>query len=88
LLEIIPTNRFLKDIALAKKRGKSMKKIQAVIETLAKEEVLAEKHKPHRLSGNWNSFSECHIEPDWLLIYRVSNGYIYLTRTGSHSDLF
>ena len=65
-----------------------MKKIQAVIETLAKEEALAEKHKPHRLSGNWNSFSECHIEPDWLLIHQVSNEYIYLTRTGNHSDLF
>ncbi len=65
-----------------------MEKIQAVIETLAKEELLSERHKPHKLSGNWSSFSECHIEPDWLLIYRVSNGYVYLTRTGSHSDLF
>lgn len=75
-------------MALAKRRGKSMVKIQAVIETLANEESLAEKHRPHSLSGQWNLFHECHIEPDWLLIYRVEEGTLELARTDTHSDLF
>lgn len=88
MLEIIPTKRFEKDLALARRRGKSMEKILAVIETLAKEEPLAEKHRPHRLSGKWNTAYECHIEPDWLLIYRIEDGILELARTGTHSDLF
>jgi len=88
LLEVMPTKRFQKDMALAKKRGKSMAKIGDVIETLANEEPLAEKHRPHSLSGQWKSFYECHIEPDWLLIYRIGDKTLELARTGSHSDLF
>jgi mRNA interferase YafQ len=88
LLEIVPTKRFQKDVALAKRRGKSMEKIRTLIETLAKEDPLPEKHRPHSLSGQWKSFYECHIEPDWLLIYRVEEGTLELARTGTHSDLF
>lgn len=88
MLEIIPTKRFQKDVALAKRRGKSMEKIRTIIETLAKEEPLAEKHRPHSLSGQWKSFHECHVEPDWLLIYRIEEGTLELARTGTHSDLF
>ena len=88
MLEVIPTKRFQKDMALAKRRGKSMEKIQAVIETLVNEESLAEKHRPHSLSGQWKSFHECHVEPDWLLIYRIEDRTLELARTGSHSDLF
>jgi len=84
----MPTKRFQKDMALAKKRGKSMAKIGAVIETLANEEPLTEEHRPHSLSGQWKSFYECHIEPDWLLIYRIGDKTLELARTGSHSDLF
>ena len=84
----MPTKRFQKDMALAKKRGKSMAKIGDVIETVANEEPLAEKHRPNSLSGQWKSFYECHIEPDWLLIYRIGDKTLELARTGSHSDLF
>jgi mRNA interferase YafQ len=84
----MPTKRFQKDMALAKRRGKSIAKIEAVIETLANEESLAEKHRPHSLSGQWKSFHECHVEPDWLLIYRIEDGTLELARTGTHSDLF
>lgn len=73
-------------MALAKRRGKSIAKILAVIDTLAKEEPLAEKHKDHMLSGEWNYARECHIEPDWLLIYRITEEALELARTGSHSD--
>ena len=65
-----------------------MAKIEAVIETLANEESLAEKHRPHSLSGQWKSFHECHVEPDWLLIYRIEDRTLELARTGTHSDLF
>ena len=88
MLEVMPTKRFQKDMALAKRRGKSIAKIEAVIETLANEESLAEKHRPHTLSGQWKSFHECHVEPDWLLIYRIEDRTLELARTGTHSDLF
>lgn len=65
-----------------------MDKIQLIINTLAMEKRLPEKHRPHILSGKWKKYYECHIEPDWLLIYRVENGGLELARTGSHSDLF
>lgn len=84
----MPTKRFQKDMVLAKRRGKPMAKIEAVIETLANEESLAEKHRPHSLSGQWKSFHECHVEPDWLLIYRIEDRTLELARTGTHSDLF
>lgn len=52
------------------------------------EKSLPEKHRPHILSGKWNKYYECHIEPDWLLIYRAEDGVLELARTGTHSDLF
>lgn len=88
MLKVITTNQFEKDLKLAKRRGKSMEKIRVIIETLINEEPLAEKHRPHRLSGKWNTAYECHIEPDWLLIYRIDERTLELARTGSHSDLF
>lgn len=88
MLKVITTNQFEKDMKLAKRRGKSMEKIRVIIETLKSEEPLAEKHRPHRLSGKWNTAYECHIEPDWLLIYRIEEETLELARTGSHSDLF
>ena len=88
MLEIVETKKFGKDLKLAKKRGKSLEKIWKIIDTLSKEEHLAEKHRQHSLSGQWNLCDECHIEPDWLLIYRVGDGRLYLLRTGTHSDLF
>ena len=64
--------------------------LDEIISKLANGEALAEKHRDHNLTGNWSGFRECHILPDWLLIYRVENDVLVLTltRTGTHSDLF
>ncbi len=60
----------------------------AVVEDLANDRPLAEKHRDHALSGNWQDYRECHIKPDWLLIYKLEPERLVLVRTGSHSDLF
>ena len=88
MLNVIPSNKFQKDLLLARKRGKNIDKIQSIINTLAMEKPLPEKHRPHILSGKWKKYYECHIEPDWLLIYRSEEEILELARTGTHSDLF
>jgi mRNA interferase YafQ len=88
MLQIIEMNKFTKELKLAKKRGKNIDKLIEIVQALAKEEPLAAKHMPHPLSGQWKSFCECHIEPDWLLVYKVEEGILTLARTGTHSDLF
>lgn len=84
------TSQFKKDYKLAKKRGKNMKLLDDVIKLLANGEVLSEKYYDHSLSGNWTGHRECHIQPDWLLVYYYNQDVLVLTlsRTGSHSDLF
>ena len=62
--------------------------LEAVIETLAEQQLLAPRHRDHPLKGNWRGYRECHIQPDWLLIYRVVGDELQLARTGSHSELF
>lgn len=88
--EVKPSNQFKKDLKLAAKRGYKIELITDVIKKLANGEVLDSKYKDHQLSGNFGSYRECHILPDWLLIYRINNGelILYLTRTGTHGDLF
>ena len=73
-----------------KKQGKNMSLLQEVIDTLLSENILDPKYHDHPLAGNYTGFRECHIQPDWLLIYAIDNGLLLLTasRTGSHSDLF
>lgn len=88
MLELITTRQFERDIKLCKKRGKDISKIWDIVDSLLKEEPLQEKHKPHKLSGTWAQFWECHINSDWLLIYQIDEGILYLLRTGTHSDLF
>lgn len=85
-----PTTQFKKDFKLAMKRGLKIELLEEVIATLAMGETLSEKHNDHALAGNWVGHRECHILPDWLLIYRVENEVLVLTlsRTGTHSDLF
>ena len=87
---LIPVHegRFEKDIKLAVKRGLSMKKINTIITMLVNETPLPIKNKNHPLKGKYMGFLECHIEPDWLLIYRKTDTHIYFSRTGTHSDLF
>lgn len=84
------TSQFKKDIKLAQKQGKNLDKLFYVVEKLAKGETLEQKYKDHRLSGNYSFCRECHIEPDWLLIYMISDTSLtlILQRVGSHSDLF
>jgi mRNA interferase YafQ len=90
MLEIIPSNQFRKDLKLAGKRGLKLELLQAVVNTLANEQPLDAKYRDHSLTGEYRGFRECHIEPDWLLIYRVDQGELelFLFRTGTHADLF
>ena len=85
-----PTTLFKKDFKLAMKRGLKIKLLEDVIAALAMGETLPEKNKDHALTGDWVGHRECHIQPDWLLVYRVEDDVLVLTlsRTGSHSDLF
>ena len=90
MLEIVPSNQFKKDLKLAKRRGLMIELLREVVNTLAMKKKLDDKHHDHSLAGNYKSFRECHIEPDWLLIYRIENNELelFLFRTGSHSDLY
>ena len=89
MLILRTTGKFRKDYKLAKKRGLPMEELEIVLQTLVEERPLEEKHRDHALSGNNIGFRECHIRPDWLLIYTIDHGNLILTaaRTGSHSDL-
>lgn len=73
-----------------KKRGKDLAKLKYVVNELANQRPLDEKYRDHELTGNYRNFRECHIEPDWLLIYRIEKGELTLAlvRTGTYSDLF
>jgi len=86
--KISRTNRFKKDVKKMKKRGKSFDVFKQVIQQLAQGEPLDQKFRDHKLTGNYAGTRECHIEPDWLLIYEDHNDELILIRTGTHSDLF
>ena len=84
------TGKFKKTLKLAKKRGLDIALLDSVVEKLLHGETLEEKYRDHELKGNWKGFRECHIQPDWLLIYLVENDVLILTLvdTGTHADLF
>lgn len=88
--EIVQTGRFKKDLKLARKRGYDLSLLGVVVDMLAAGNELPEKYRDHSLSGNFFGCRECHITPDWLLIYEIADEelILYLTRTGTHSDLF
>lgn len=88
--EIKNTTQFKKDYKLVRRRGLNMDLLKDVVTRLANGEPLDPRHKDHPLSGEWSGHRECHIQPDWLLIYRYENDILVLalTRTGTHSDLF
>ena len=90
IYKVIWTSRFKKDYKSAIKRGFKIELLDETIRLLANEGKLPTKYKEHELTGNWKGFKECHITPDWLLIYSLENDVLILTlsRTGSHSDLF
>ncbi|MBP5731000.1 MAG: type II toxin-antitoxin system YafQ family toxin [Clostridia bacterium] len=90
MLKIVPSNQFRKDLKLAAKRGLIIQKLQYVVNVLARQELLEAKYRDHGLTGEYRGFRECHIEPDWLLVYRTNEEELelFLFRTGSHADLF
>lgn len=90
MLSIVPSNRFKKDLKLAIRRGYPIKLLEEVVNRLAAGEALDPKHRDHLLTGDYGGFRECHITPDWLLIYQVREHelILFLSRTGTHSDLF
>jgi mRNA interferase YafQ len=83
------TGKFgIKELKLANKRGKDMKKLELIMEKLANGEKLEKHNRDHNLVGRYSQRRECHIEPDWLLIYKIEKNSITFERTGTHSDLF
>lgn len=86
--EVVFENSFKKSLKRMKKRGKHEEKLYAIMRKLANDEPLPDKCRPHKLVGNWSGNWECHIEPDWLLIYRLEEDTLILEDTGTHSDLF
>lgn len=84
------SSKFKKDVKLIKKRGYALPQLKIVIDLLVEGKGLPSKYKDHALTGNYSGYRECHINPDWLLIYRVHEDILILAlaRTGTHSDLF
>lgn len=90
MYKLFYTVKIKRDLKLIRKRGYDISKFSKVVEILCSAQTLPEKYKDHPLSGNYKGYRECHIEPDWLLIYKIENDTLILTllRTGTHSDLF
>lgn len=90
MLELVTTGQFRKDYKRMKKRGCDMEMLEKIIDTLLAEQSLPERCRDHGLTGNYTGFRECHVLPDWLLVYAIDKGKLILTasRTGTHADLF
>lgn len=89
MFDIVASNQFKKDLKLAKKRGYNIEHLRTVVRRLANGEMLEAKYRDHIMTGDYIGFRECHVEPDWLLVYRIRWDVLelYLSRTGTHSDL-
>ncbi|HET6566540.1 MAG TPA: type II toxin-antitoxin system YafQ family toxin [Rhodothermales bacterium] len=88
MLAIRRTTQFKKDVKLARKRGRDIGKLKEVLERLVLGESLEVKYRDHALTGDLEGTRDCHIEPDWLLIYQLTPDELILIRTGTHADLF
>jgi mRNA interferase YafQ len=90
MLKVRYSSRFKKDFKIIVKRGYDVKLLEEVLSLLVQEKVLPQKYKDHPLTGNFTEHRECHITPDWMLIYKIETNVLTLTltRTGTHSDLF
>lgn len=90
MLEIVLSNRFKIDLKTASKRGYNLNLLNEIVNMLASNQKLPVKNRDHELSGDYTGFRECHVAPDWLLIYRIVDDdlVLYSMRTGTHSDLF
>jgi mRNA interferase YafQ len=82
------THKFVKDFDLMKRRHKNIDKILDIMTMIIWEEPLPAKYREHNLSGDYSGYTECHVEGNWLLIYRLPDGKVVFSRTGTHSDLF
>ena len=87
-MNVAQTKQFKKDVKRMRKRGKDLEKIKAVIDLLVAGEPLPPKNRAHKLGGNWIGRRDCHVEPDWILIYKLTEDELLLERTGTHADLF
>ena len=88
MLTPVYTRQFDKDVKRIKKRGKNLDKLKMILRSLISEEALDPLHRDHKLVGNWKGRRECHIESDWLLIYKIESDRIIFERSGTHADLF
>jgi len=88
MLTVVRTNQFKKDVKKARKRRKDMDKLKTLLSLLIHQEPLPAAYQDHPLRGNWKGYRDAHIEPDWLLLYRVAGEELQLARTGTHGDLF
>ncbi len=82
------TGQFRRDVKRMRKRGKSLEKLNQIMKLLIAQQTPPLRMRDHALTGNWAGYRECHIEPDWLLIYKVEPPIILFARTGTHADLF
>ena len=85
---IVQQRRFRDDVRRQQRRGKDIEELIAAVELLAEQGELPAAYRPHQLSGVWKGVWECHIDPDWLLIYVITEREVLLIRTGTHEDLF
>jgi mRNA interferase YafQ len=88
LREVVRSTAFRKDVKRAQKRGKDMARLRTVILLLIEDAPLEPRHRDHPLKGEWLGYRDLHVEPDWVLIYRLTDAELLLARTGTHSDLF
>ena len=90
MLSIVYTQKMKRDVKRIQKRGKNLSKLTIVLDLLASETQMPEKYRDHPLKGEMRGYRECHIEPDWLLVYRIHEEQLILLAvgTGTHSDLF
>ncbi|MBV8235020.1 MAG: type II toxin-antitoxin system YafQ family toxin [Acidimicrobiia bacterium] len=85
---VVTTRAFARDVKRLRKRGSDMGRLRRVVEALRLGQDLEPRYRDHPLSGDWHGFRDCHIAPDWVLIYRLDDDAVHLTRTGTHADLF
>ena len=88
MFTLATTNRFEKNLKKRIKRGKNKDKLNTFITLLMTSAALPPRYRDHLLTGNWKGFRECHIEPDWLLVYQINHEQLLLADTGTHADLF
>lgn len=88
MLTPVHSTAFRRDVRKAEKRGKDLGKLRALLTLLIEQRPLPERHRDHPLKGAWAGYRDAHIEPDWLLLYRVVGNELHLVRTGTHTDIF